>query len=145
MRLFTVLTIIISLSFVSAAQSQAQSQLNLMPMPASVQQGSGQLAITQAFAVSVSGTHDASLDNGVRRFTAQLSRQTGIPFRPKQGAATLDVHVDHGRDAIQKLEEDESYELSVAASGAKRIPFDWAINSCTNSSLLIAEALSTNG
>jgi hexosaminidase len=91
-----------------------------MPMPASVQQGSGQLAITQDFSVSVSGTQEASLDNGVRRFTTQLSRQTGIPFRPKQGtAATLDIHVDHGREAIQKLGEDESYELSISDSGAK--------------------------
>ena len=91
-----------------------------MPVPANVQQGSGQLAITQDFSVSVSGTHEASLDNGVRRFTTQLSRQTGIPFRPKQGtAATLDIHVDHGREAIQKLGEDESYELSISDSGAK--------------------------
>ena len=109
---------VLLLSILSSAQSKPQ--LNLMPMPANVQPGSGQLAITQAFSVSVSGTHDASLDNGVRRFTAQLAKQTGIPFRPKQGvAATLDVHVDHGREAIQKLGEDESYDLSISDSGAK--------------------------
>ncbi len=109
---------VLLLSVLSLAQSQPQ--LNLMPVPANVQQGSGQLAITQDFSVSVSGTHEASLDNGVRRFTTQLSKQTGIPFRPKQGtAATLDIHVDHGREAIQKLGEDESYELSISDSGAK--------------------------
>lgn len=91
-----------------------------MPMPASVQQGSGQLPITQAFSVSVTGTHDASLDSGVQRFLTQLSWQTGIPFRPEAGAATtLEVQVDHGREAIQKLGEDESYDLSVTDSGAK--------------------------
>ncbi len=89
-------------------------------MPASVQPGTGQLAITQSFSVAVTGSHDASLDSEVQRFQVQLSRQTGIPFRPKSGATpTLEIHADHGRDAVQKLGEDESYELTVADSGAK--------------------------
>jgi hexosaminidase len=101
-------------------QAQTQPQLNLMPMPASVQPGSGQLAINQAFSVAVTGSRDGSLDAAVQRFTTQLSRQTGIPFRPKSGATpTLQIHADHGRQAVQKLGEDESYELTVADSGAK--------------------------
>jgi len=89
-------------------------------MPASVQQGSGQLVVTQSFAVAVSGARDASLDEEIQRFQTQLSRQTGIPFRPKPGAApTLQIHADHGRQAVQKLGEDESYELTVTDSGAK--------------------------
>ena len=89
-------------------------------MPTSVQQGSGQLAINQSFSVTVSGARDASLDGAIQRFTTQLSRQTGIPFRPKPGATpTLQIHADHGREAVQKLGEDESYELTVADSGAK--------------------------
>jgi hexosaminidase len=91
-----------------------------MPMPASVQSGSGQLPITQAFSVAVSGARDASLDEEVQRFQSQLSRQTGVPFRPKPSVApTLQVHADHGRQSIQKLGEDESYELTVTDSGAK--------------------------
>jgi len=102
------------------AVSQSQPQLNLMPMPASVQPGAGQLAITQSFSVAVTGSHDASLDREVQRFQTRLSRQTGIPFRPKAGSApTLQIHADHGRAAIQKLGDDESYELIVADSGAK--------------------------
>lgn len=89
-------------------------------MPASVQLGAGQLPITQSFSVAVTGTHDAALDSEVQRFTTQLSRQTGIPFYPKPGVApTLQIHADHGREAVQKLGEDESYELTVAESGAK--------------------------
>jgi hexosaminidase len=89
-------------------------------MPASVQVGAGQMPITQSFSVAVSGAHDASLDEEVQRFQTQLSRQTGIPFRPKSGAApTLQIHADHSRQAIQKLGEDESYELTVTDSGAK--------------------------
>ena len=89
-------------------------------MPANVQAGAGQLAINQSFSVAVAGNHDASLDSAIQRFVDQLSRQTGIPFRPKSGAApTLQIHSDHGLQAVQKLGEDESYELTVADSGAK--------------------------
>ena len=89
-------------------------------MPASVQPGTGQLAINQSFSVAVAGSHDPSLDGAVQRFKDQLSRQTGIPFRPKPGATpTLQVHSDHALQPVQKLGEDESYELTVADSGAK--------------------------
>jgi hexosaminidase len=101
-----------------AASLSAQPQLPLMPMPSSVQSGTGQLPIVQSFSVAVTGFHDASLDAGVQRFTAQLALQTGIPFRPK-GAPVLTVHADHGREAIQKLGEDESYDLSVTSSSAQ--------------------------
>jgi hexosaminidase len=102
------------------AVAQSQPQLNLMPMPASVQVGTGQLPINQLFSVAVTGSHDASLDSAVQRFVTQLSRQTGIPFRSKPGAPpTLQIHAEHGRQAVQKLGEDESYELTVTDSGAK--------------------------
>lgn len=91
-----------------------------MPMPSAVQLGAGQLPIDQSFSVAVTGFHDASVDSGVQRFQAQLSKQTGIPFRPKPGAsATLQIHADRGRDQVQKLGEDESYELTITDSGAK--------------------------
>jgi hexosaminidase len=118
MRTQLILTVIVLIA--TAATAQPQPQLNLMPMPASVQPATGQLLIDQSFSVAVTGTHDAALDSGVRRFQTQLSKQTGIPFRPKPGAApTLQVHADHGREAVQKLGEDESYELTITDSGAK--------------------------
>lgn len=90
-----------------------------MPMPANVRLGSGQLPITQSFSVAVSGVHDPSLDEEVQRFQIQLSRQTGMPFRPKAGsAAILTIHTDHGREGVQKLTEDESYELTTTSSAA---------------------------
>jgi hexosaminidase len=104
----------------SFAAAQSQPQLNLMPLPASVQSGTGQLTINQSFSVALTGSHDASLDSEVQRFKHQLSRQTGIPFRPTSGAAaTLQVHADRGRKPVQELGEDESYVLTVADSGAK--------------------------
>jgi hexosaminidase len=119
-NLFAVSLIFLA-TFVSASlAAPSQFQLNLMPMPASVQAGAGQLPITQSFSVGVSGSHDTSLDEEVQRFERQLSRQTGIPFRLKPaGAPMLQIRADRGRQAVQKLGEDESYELTVTDSGAK--------------------------
>ncbi len=120
MKTLQVMTGLILFFLASFVVAQSQPQLNLMPMPASVQQGTGQLAINQSFAIVVTGGHDAALDGAVQRFVDQLSRQTGIPFRPKPGAApALQVHADQGLQPVQKLDEDESYELTVADSGAK--------------------------
>src|SRR5579863_9442482 len=114
------LQIVFLLLLTTVGLAQNQPQLNLMPMPANGQAGSGQLPITQAFSVAVTGSHDASLDSEVQRFTVQLARQTGIPFRPKADTApTLQIHADHGRETTQKLGEDESYELTVTDSNAK--------------------------
>src|ERR1051326_8210304 len=119
--LMTTQVLLIAIVFLSLfATAQSQPQLNLMPMPASVQTGTGQLAITSSFSVAVTGSHDASLDSAVQRFVKQLSTQTGIPIRPKEGAAaTLQIHADKGREAVQKLGEDESYTLTVTDSGAQ--------------------------
>jgi hexosaminidase len=104
----------------STATAQSQPQLNLMPMPASVQRATGQLPISQGFSASITGAHDPVLEAGVQRFVAQLSRQTGIPLRSKAGAApTLTVHADKALEAVQKLGEDESYELVVTEAGAQ--------------------------
>jgi len=112
---------LVALCFVATITfSQTQPQLNLMPLPASVQQGGGQLAITQTFSVVINGTHDPVLEAGVQRFTKQLSAQTGIPFRAKDGAApTLTVRADKAIDAVLKLGEDESYQLTVTDSSAQ--------------------------
>ncbi|HKU27277.1 MAG TPA: beta-N-acetylhexosaminidase, partial [Candidatus Sulfotelmatobacter sp.] len=113
-------TVFLLLLPVPVAFCQSQFQLNLMPMPSSVQQGSGQLQINESFSVGVTGTHDPSLDSGAQRFIKELSLVTGVPFRANaSGPPTLEVHADHGREAVQKLGEDESYELNVSGSGAK--------------------------
>jgi hexosaminidase len=114
-------TLLLVLTFLPLALPAAaqQPQLNLMPMPSNVQPGKGQLLVDRSFSVAITGFRDASLDRGVQRFVAQLSSQTGILIRPKSGGATLTIHADHGREAVQKLGEDESYELDVSASGAR--------------------------
>ncbi|MGA8764606.1 MAG: family 20 glycosylhydrolase [Candidatus Sulfotelmatobacter sp.] len=112
------ITVVIQALFAAA---QSQPQFNLMPVPSMVQPGTGQLLIDRSFSVAVSGFHDASLDRGVQRFETQLSRQTGIHFQSHSAAAspTLMIHADRGREQVQMLGEDESYELAITGSGAK--------------------------
>ena len=118
MRRLVVVLVFLPLAILATAQSQPP--LNLMPMPSSVQSGAGQLLpIDGSFSVAVTGFHDASLDRGIQIFQRQLSRKTEIPFRPKSGGTpTITIHTDHARDAIQRLGEDESYELTVISRGA---------------------------
>ena len=47
------------------AFAQVQPQLNVIPMPASVQMGSGQLTIDRTFTVSVAGAHDNMVDRNI--------------------------------------------------------------------------------
>src|SRR6202043_2339197 len=72
-RMRTSLIAGICLLLASFAFSQSQPQLNLMPMPASVQPGTGQLAINASFSVAATGSPDASFDGAVQRFATQLS------------------------------------------------------------------------
>jgi hexosaminidase len=94
---------------------------NLIPAASSVQAGTGQLAINQSFSVAISDYRDVIVDHGVQRFIAQLSRQTGMLLKmaAEAGNATLLIRTGHGTEPVEKLGEDESYELTVTESGAK--------------------------
>ncbi len=110
------------LLIVLSAAAQTERQLNVVPMPSSVQLGTGQLLIDPSFSITTSGAHDASLERGQQRFTAQLSQLTGIRFRLHPGDpahSTLQIHAEHGREETQKLGEDESYQLTVSTNGAQ--------------------------
>ena len=107
------------LLFARASAAQ-QPQLTLMPMPASVQMGSGSLRIDSAFTVSLTGHTEPRLDRAIQRFKGQLSRQTALPLPLKDAPKpTLLIHTDHGSKEIQELGEDESYVLEVTQDGAK--------------------------
>ena len=104
------------------AAAQSQPQLNLMPMPSTIQLGSGQLAINQSFSIAVAGFQDPRLERGVQRFMADLSRQTGMLLqqnRAQSSNPTLLIHVDHADDEVQSSGEDESYELAIGESAAR--------------------------
>jgi hexosaminidase len=120
-------------SGISLAQ---QPTLNVMPMPASVQLGSGelapQLAIDAKFSISLTGYTEPRLERSVQRFRRQLARETGLALplevhpelksgsvKAESAAATLTIHTGHASLPIQELGEDESYTLDVTGSGAK--------------------------
>jgi hexosaminidase len=104
----------------SRATAQDQPHLNLMPLPASLQTGSGSLRIDSSFSVTLTGHTEPRLDRAVQRFLRQLSRQTAIPLSGKPSTKpTLTVHTDHASKDVQELGEDESYTLSISTDGAK--------------------------
>ena len=120
MRIVMILNAFFLLASTTAAQRQ--QELSLMPVPSTVQLGTGQLPIDQSFSAAVSGVQDTTLERGVERFVAQLSQQTGMLLQHKPGGPTnptLLIHADHYREPVQKLGEDESYELAITDSGAK--------------------------
>lgn len=102
--------------------AQEQPVLHLMPIPASVQIGSGQLKVDSSFSIALTGYTEPRLDRAAARFLRNLHRQTALlmPTKPGDPAhATLIIHTGHASKEIQEVGEDESYVLEVAASGAK--------------------------
>jgi len=103
-------------------KAQEQRPLYLMPVPSSVQFGTGRLLVDSKFSVGSAGYSEPRLDRAIERFLRQLSRQTAIPLSGKPTApakAVLVIHTDHASKEIQELGEDESYVLEVNTTGAK--------------------------
>ena len=118
----TLLIVIGTFLLAAMVAAQTHPQLNLMPMPSAMQPGTGQLPIDRTFSVSVTGFHDATLARGIDRFVSQLSRQTGMSLNHdpvKVASPTLLIHAGHDREEVQKVGEDESYQLIVEQSAAK--------------------------
>jgi hexosaminidase len=111
-----------SLLLASHAMAQSQNTLNLLPMPTSVQPGVGRLLVDQSFSVAITGFRDATLERGIHRFIAELSRETGMLLMQKAFSSpkpALLVDAIRGSERVQRLGEDESYELTISPSGAK--------------------------
>jgi hexosaminidase len=105
-----------------AMTTAQQPALNLMPLPASVQSGTGSLGVDSSFSAVFTGYTEPRLERGGERFLRQLARQTGLPIalKPaKTAKATLVIQTDRPSKEIQEVGEDESYVLEVTATGAK--------------------------
>jgi hexosaminidase len=95
--------------------------LNLMPVPSSVQTGSGSLKIDANFTVALAGHTDERLTGAAERFAERLARQTGLLLatKPVKGEkATLVVRTERDSKPVQEVGEDESYTLEITTSGA---------------------------
>jgi hexosaminidase len=95
----------------------------LMPMPVRLQSSPGHLSMDGSFTAQATAVTDPRLDAAIRRFTVQLSRQTGLLFTsssPPTGSAapTLKVECAARGPENPTLGEDESYTLDVAPEGA---------------------------
>ncbi|HWE85118.1 MAG TPA: family 20 glycosylhydrolase [Terracidiphilus sp.] len=104
-----------------SGQAAGPQPLHLMPLPRSVQMGSGELVLNQ-FQYTVTGPHDARLDAAIDRFVWRLDRQCGGIRRsmtlPMASVPELTIQVAGPDGAIQGVDEDESYKLDVRAGAA---------------------------
>ena len=92
---------------------------NVMPLPSSIQPGSGVLTVSSNFSVGFEGYREKRLDDAVARMLRRLERKTGIMVSPlHSGAATLVIHCGQASRPVQNLAEDESYQLTVTPDRA---------------------------
>jgi hexosaminidase len=103
---------------VVAARSRGGEFVNtLMPQPSSLTVQSGAFRLDRALAVCFAGVHDKMLDDAVARTLGQLEEETGIAMSgaPACGPvqAQLQIDVQHPAEAVQSIDEDESYSLVV--------------------------------
>src|SRR5436853_5099414 len=117
-------TILVTAVFflLSTASAGSQPQFMFVPVPTTVELGTGSLPITRSFSLAITGFHDGRTDRGAQRFLVQLSRQTGMFLKPtasEPSKVTLLIHADHDSEPVQKVGEDESYDLTIGESLAK--------------------------
>lgn len=95
----------------------------LMPQPASLTRTPGDLALTSNFTIQVDGLKSERLDRAVLRTMHQLREKTGLPLLSKapegEPGQQLRLHVLREGEAVQGVDEDESYSLNVASSGVR--------------------------
>src|SRR5688572_3936580 len=113
----------------SASMSQATAALlrnprrNLMPVPSSVAWNDQRLPVTKNFKVLVQGQTDARLRNYIFRVVRRLEGRTVLEmprdFATGANDATLVVETRSTGNAIPKLGDDESYELTISSTQAK--------------------------
>jgi hexosaminidase len=87
----------------------------LMPQPAQLTVGNGGLNITQGVAVTTDKFHDDRLDGAIDWALRRLGRQIGITMQ--SASAPFVISVDGPGQAVQGIDEDESYSLEVTPQG----------------------------
>jgi hexosaminidase len=100
-----------------------KADLTLMPIPRSVQAGTGPLSLSSHFNAGFTGPHDARLDDALDRFLVRLDRQCGEIRRSQYTSRdatsfVLTLKVAGPGGVVQGLEEDESYQLQITSSQA---------------------------
>ncbi len=113
--------LLVVLSFLPL-QAQAQRMMRAMPMPSSIEARDGALRIGPDFSVAVTGYSEPRLQRAADRLTRRVGSLTGMTLRPGAplgGRVSLTVRVQAASKAVQALNEDESYRLTVGSAGAE--------------------------
>jgi hexosaminidase len=103
------------------AGAQMQFQNNLMPQPSEMTADSGALALNSTFAVEIQGVSSTRLIEAIHRAERRIEMVAGLRHdgHGVAGTTRLVVRVYHASAAVQSMDEDESYSLKVAPSGAE--------------------------
>ncbi len=116
-------TLFFCVVLIALSSARAQEPLRILPMPSEIQPGEGLLAIDSSFRISLSGYHDALLQNAAIRLATNLHAKTGLmlALQPLTGgkSATLRIHCDAADPHFLTPEADESYTLEVTSHGAE--------------------------
>ena len=90
------------------------AEVNLMPWPSKLEQRPGFLSLDSPLRYKVIG-NDKRLPHAVSHFKEQLSLRTGVAFHGAgvTSSPVLEIRCQSIGPSIQKLGEDESYQLSV--------------------------------
>lgn len=108
----------------AAAVAEGQSgrpSILLMPMPVSVEAQTGSLPLTASFTVHFATTRDDVLEQATLRALARIEAETGVQLSKdlRADTGTLSIDVTRVGEAVQSLDEDESYSLVVNSAGIR--------------------------
>ena len=94
-----------------------------MPQPSQLSAQEGRFVLTSSFTAVTDHFDDARLDAALARLLDRIKNQTGIVLSAARATGTasanLVVSVEGPGEAIQSVDEDESYALDVTTSGAR--------------------------
>ena len=113
--------LMMALSF-SPLAAQTAFTNTLMPQPAHITSATGAFPWNTSVTIGVTHFNDQRLDDALARTLEQLERATGIPRQRSittSSAASLVVDVDGAGEAIQSIDEDESYTLTISPANIK--------------------------
>lgn len=92
----------------------------LMPEPAHVQAGTGELALTSTLTLRAMQFDGPRLQAAMQRARHRLAMETGLALTAAPGGPgpELTINVAGPGEAVQSLDEDESYTLDITPQGA---------------------------
>ncbi len=111
-------TAIVQPSSAQPAGSSHGFDKTLVPQPSSLHAGQGEFLLSPKFAARVDKYQDERLDQAIRRAMRQLEDLSGLQFltdatTDASSVAPFVVTVDGPGEAVQSVDEDESYSITV--------------------------------